>query len=280
MPASHPAPTISTLHLYPVKALRGLNQSSLTLHPWGPEGDRRWMVVEPDGTFLTQRTLPAMARLTATPTRNGLELSTAGASPCSVPFPAPDTPSQPVRVWKDTVPAQDAGAEAAYWLSQHLGRPCRLVFMPTPAENRVRLIDAQPTPVSFADGYPLLVATEASLSDLNKKLADPVPMARFRPNIVVAGTQAWAEDSWKIIRAGTAVLRISAPCSRCTVTTTDQETGVIPNRKEPLATLAQFHRTPKGIMFAQNAVVVQAGTLKVGDSVDILETGASNLLPA
>lgn len=280
MPASHPAPTISTLHLYPVKALRGLNQSSLTIHPWGPEGDRRWMVVEPDGTFLTQRTLPAMACLTATPTHNGLELSTAGATPCTVPIPEPDTPSQPVRVWKDTVPAQDAGAEAAQWLSQHLGRPCKLVFMPTPAENRVRLIDAQPTPVSFADGYPLLVATEASLSDLNEKLAEPVPMARFRPNIVVAGTLPWAEDSWKIIRAGTAVLRISAPCSRCTVTTTDQETGAIPNRKEPLATLAQFHRTPKGIMFAQNAVVVQAGTLKVGDSVDILETGVSNLLPA
>ncbi|MFT8672010.1 MOSC domain-containing protein [Acetobacter orientalis] len=268
---------VSSLHVYPVKALHGLDYQSLTLHTWGAEHDRRWLVTEPDGTFLTQRALPAMACLHATPVPQGLRLERTGTQACTVPYPAPNTPTHAVRVWKDTIQAQDAGEDAAQWLSTQLGRPCRLVYMASPEHARLRAIAQTPVPVSFADGYPLLLATTASLADLNQRLEHPVPMARFRPNIVIANNQPWAEDTWRVLKIGTALLRIVAPCSRCTVTTTDQETGLIPNRKEPLATLAQFHRTPKGIMFAQNTLVEQTGTIQIGDEVEFLETGPSNL---
>lgn len=279
MPHTHMAAHLSSLHTYPVKALHGLSCQSLPLLPWGPEHDRRWLVTSPDGQFLTQRTVPAMATLQATPTADGLHLTCATAPPCAVPYPAPTTPTHPVRVWKDTVQAQDAGEPAALWLSTQLGQPCRLVYMPTPQTDRIRSIDNQPTPVSFADGYPVLVATTASLADLNTRLAAPVPMARFRPNLVIANTAPWAEDTWRKIKIGSVVLRLSAPCSRCRVTTIDQATGLTPNGTEPLATLATFHRTASGIMFAQNAVVEQTGVVHVGQTVEVLEQGPSNLTP-
>ncbi|PHY94351.1 MOSC domain-containing protein [Acetobacter pomorum] len=273
-------PSIASMHIYPVKGLRGLSLTQARLWPWGLEADRRWMVADLQGRFITQRTCRNMALISAVPTQEGLVLRKADASACYVHFPDTHAPVRSVTVWKDTVQARDAGEDAALWLEKALGQPCRLVWMDTPRQARLRHLDGAEVPVSFADGYPLLVANMASLADLNTRLpkGQAVPMARFRANIVVQDAPAWAEDGWMRIGVGTAILRILAPCSRCVVTTIDQTTAEIPNPKEPLATLAAFHRTPKGVMFAQNAVVEQSGLIEVGAPVRVLDTGPSNLL--
>ncbi len=272
--------SVASVHVYPVKGLQGLSPTQAILWPWGLEADRRWMITDPQGRFITQRTCRDMALISALPTPKGLELGKANMPPCSVRFPDTNAPMRSVTVWKDTVQARDAGEEAAVWLTKALAQPCRLVWMDTPQQARLRYLDMAEVPVSFADGYPLLVANTASLADLNARLpvGQAVPMARFRPNIVVQGAAPWAEDSWLRIRVGAAVLRILAPCSRCVVTTIDQTTAEVPNPKEPLATLASFHRTPKGVMFAQNAVVEQPGIIEVGAPVTVLDSGPSNLL--
>lgn len=272
--------SVASVHVYPVKGVRGLSPTQARLWPWGLEADRRWMITDLQGRFITQRTCREMALINAVPTPEGLELGKANMLPCSVRFPDANAPTLSVTVWKDTVQARDAGEGAAVWLTEALAQPCRLVWMDTPQQARLRHLDMAEVPVSFADGYPLLVATMASLADLNARLpqGQAVPMARFRPNIVVQGATPWAEDGWLRIRVGAAILRILAPCSRCVVTTIDQATAEVPNPKEPLATLAAFHRTPKGVMFAQNAVVEQLGMIGVGAPITVLDCGPSNLL--
>lgn len=249
--------------------------------PVGLEGDRRWMVVAPDGRFITQRTCRAMALVTPIPTAEGLTLTRAGMPPCPVRFPGSEASMAVVTVWKDQVQARDAGDTAATWLEQALGQPCRLVWMHRPELARIRQLGAQPRPVSFADGYPLLLANTASLDDLNTRLpaGQGVPMTRFRANIVLSGAQPWAEDGWRRLSiGGSVVVRVLAPCSRCVVTSIDQNTAQVPNPKEPLATLASFRRAQGGVMFAQNAVVEKGGLISVGDKAQVLEEGPSNLL--
>lgn len=272
---------VASVHIYPVKGLHGLSPPAAMLSPWGLEGDRRWMVVAPDGRFITQRTCRAMALVTPIPTAEGLTLTRAGMPPCPVRFPGSEAPMAVVTVWKDQVQARDAGDTAAAWLEQALGQPCRLVWMHRPELARIRQLGAQPRPVSFADGYPLLLANTASLDDLNTRLpaGQGVPMTRFRANIVLSGAQPWAEDGWRRLSiGGSVVVRVLAPCSRCVVTSIDQNTAQVPNPKEPLATLVSFRRAQGGVMFAQNAVVEKGGLISVGDKAQVLEEGPSNLL--
>nr|WP_242005423.1 MOSC N-terminal beta barrel domain-containing protein [Acetobacter lovaniensis] len=269
------------MHIYPVKGLHGLSPPMAMLSPWGLDGDRRWMVVDPDGRFITQRTCRAMALVTPIPTAEGLTLTRARMQPCPVRFPGSEAPMAVVTVWKDQVQARDAGDMVAAWLEQALGQPCRLVWMHRPELARIRQLGAQPRPVSFADGYPLLLANTASLDDLNTRLpaGQGVPMTRFRANIVLSGAQPWAEDGWRRLSiGGSVVVRVLAPCSRCVVTSIDQNTAQVPNPKEPLATLASFRRAQGGVMFAQNAEVEKGGLISVGDKAQVLEEGPSNLL--
>ncbi|MFT8367709.1 MAG: MOSC N-terminal beta barrel domain-containing protein [Acetobacter papayae] len=274
--------SLASVHLYPVKGLHGLTPPAALVRPWGLEGDRRWMVVEPGGQFLTQRACRAMALITPIPTSEGLTLTRAGSRPCPVRFPDVEAPQLAVTVWNDTVRARDAGDAAAHWLSEALERPCRLVWMHVPELARIRSLSGEDVPVSFADGYPLLVASMASLADLNARLAPKpaIPMNRFRANIVVDGALPWEEDGWRLLSIGTALIRIVAACARCVVTTVDQHTGQIPTPGEPLGTLAQFRRASEGIMFAQNAIVEKTGVITAGDKVEVLERGPSNLVLA
>ncbi|MFT8931043.1 MAG: MOSC N-terminal beta barrel domain-containing protein [Acetobacter syzygii] len=274
-------PHVTSLHIYPVKGLHGLAPASAMLSPWGMEGDRRWMVVTPDNRFLTQRTCRDMALVAPIPTAEGLVLTRAGVQPCPVRCPDQTALLLTVTVWKDQVQARDAGEEAASWLTRVLGRPCRLVWMHRPELARIRMLGEAEHPVSFADGYPLLLANTASLEALNDRLpaGQAIPMSRFRANIVISSNQAWAEDGWRrLCIGGNVVVRVVAPCSRCVVTSIDQNTAQVPNPKEPLATLASFRRTSGGVMFAQNAVVEKSGLISVGDRVEVLEEGPSNLL--
>ncbi|WP_185229848.1 MOSC domain-containing protein [Acetobacter aceti] len=267
---------LHSLHTHPVKSLHGLSMRELLLCPWGPENDRRWMIVDHAGQFITQRKYPVMATLHVTVTMEGLRLSHDGQPELMVKRPAEPAHPVMVTVWKDTVQALDAGDEAAQWLSDAIGLPCRLIYMPHPEHDRRRQWQDLAFTNSFSDGFPILVTTLASLDDLNSRLAAPVPMDRFRPNLVVSGAEAWEEDRWAKIRIGGAELSLVKPCSRCVMTTVDQDTGVIPDRKEPLATLALFRKQEGGVMFGQNALVEQTGTVSVGDEVEILEMQPSS----
>jgi len=260
---------VSEIRLYPVKGLRGFSVSEAVVEPWGLEGDRRWMIVDGQGRFLTQREVPAMATIDAFLSDGGLRFAAAGHGEIEVATPD-GAPSLEVTIWKDRLLATPADIRSSIWLSGVLGLPCQLVHMTDPAKARqVDLDYAQPGDhVSFADGYPVLITAAASLEALNGKLAEPVPMNRFRPNIVVSGAGAWEENTWGDVRVGAVEFRGVKPCARCVVTTVDQASGEKSEDGEPLRTLAKINRSKTGrIIFGENLVTAGVGVIAVGDTV-------------
>jgi uncharacterized protein len=265
---------IASLHVHPVKSCRAIDVDSFRLGTTGPEWDRRWMIVKPGGLFITQRSHPMLARIAVAIADGALRLSTAGRAPLEVPVDHAG-PSSPVVVWKSECLGIDAGEAAAAWLSDVLGEPLRLVRQ-DPAQPRLAnalYAGPDPHPVSFADAYPILMISRASLEELNRRLPEPIPMARFRPNVVIEGVPAHAEDAMTRFRAGPVVLRGIKHCDRCPVTTTDQVTGVRDPHQQPLRTLATYRHdyVLKGVTFGQNCVV-EAGVgerLSVGDALTI-----------
>jgi uncharacterized protein YcbX len=274
--------TVQEIRIYPVKALRGYALPASDVAIWGLDHDRRWMVVQPDGRFLTQRELPAMARIDARASADALTLATDTAGGLRVLVPTPAAARRQVQVWGDQVPALDAGPEAAVWLSARLGLACGLVYLDDPQARPVDPAYARPEDRAlFSDGFPVLLANTASLAALNAALPNPIDMARFRPNIVVSGAAAWGEDRWRRIRIGGVVFRVAKPCARCVVTTVDQMTGDRRDTSEPLRTLGRMRRAAGGVMFGQNLIPDGAGRITVSDTIEILEVGESNvrLLP-
>lgn len=271
-------PTIRALYTYPIKSCGGLAHDTLTLTATGPAFDRHWMLTTPDGSFITQRERPNMARIQPTFRDGVLFISAPGHGEVCVPLDErPGLPQRPVSIWRDTVLAADAGDDAADFLSSFLGAPVRLVYMPTAT---VRGVDpayntGAAAQVGFADGYPLLLISEASLDDLNQRLAArgaaPVTMPHFRPNIVIGDVDApFAEDTWTRFTVREVAFDVVKPCARCAITTVDPQTGTIPNPKEPLATLATFRKGANGgVMFGQNVIHRATGTLAVGDTLAI-----------
>ncbi|MBI2515668.1 MAG: MOSC domain-containing protein [Opitutae bacterium] len=267
---------VTGLYLYPVKSLRGCAVPATEFDELGLAGDRRFMVIDEAGKFLTQRALPRMARVDTALTTDQLILSADGAGRIAVPRAAdPAAPLRTVGVWKsEGLLAEDCGDDVAAWLSGFLGGKCRLVRIGEKFARPVLKSAAHPGDVfSFADGAPLLVAGEASLADLNDRIqaggGEPVPMDRFRPNIVVTGCAPFAEDGWSHVRLGDVVLRSAGKSDRCIVTTTDQRTGE--RGKEPLHTLATFRRDPvdpSSVYFGVNFInESKRGTVRVGDAV-------------
>jgi uncharacterized protein YcbX len=264
---------------YPVKSLRGHLLERASVERIGLAGDRRWMIVDETGKFLTQRQYPKLAQLDATPTSNGVALRHAAFGALDVEFPDERAPTEMVAVWRDIVAARVAESAGPY-LSAFLAKPVRLAYLDDVAERRVdkdygRVEDR----VSFADGFPLLVTSIASLADLNLRLGAPIAMDRFRPNLVVDGAPAWAEDTWRRLRIGGLSFRVVKPCARCAIPTLDPLTGQSLEGNEPLRALSQFHRAANGgIIFGQNAIPDDFGALTLGDAVEVVETGPSNLL--
>ncbi len=276
-------PSLHDLWIYPVKALRGHPQSRADVAAWGLDQDRRWMVVMPDGRFLTQRELPAMARIAASAEAEALVLAMDGLPVLRVPWPSPAAERREVQVWRDRVPALDAGPAAAAWLSAALGLACGLVYLDDPRARAVDPAFGRPGDRTvFSDGFPVLLTNTASLDALNQALPQPIAMSRFRPNIVVTGAPAWAEDRWLRIRIGEVAFRVVKPCARCAVTTVDQVTGKRPDKTEPLRTLGRLRRAQGGVMFGQNLIPDGPGRIDIGDPVEILDAGESNvrLLPS
>ncbi len=273
-------PTLTSLFLYPVKSLRGCRVTSAALDDLGLVGDRRFLVVEPHGRFLSQRTLPRMALIETALTTDTLTLTASGAGSVSVTRASdPNAPLRTVGVWSsEGLQAEDCGDTAAAWLSAFLAMPCRLVRAGA-AFSRPVLKPGKARPedrVSFADAYPLLAISEASLADLNDRLISrgeaTVPMNRFRPNLVVSDCGPFAEDTWTRFRIGEITFRAGGPCARCIMTTTDQATAE--RGPEPLRLLATYRRDatdPTHVNFGQNLFhETKSGTLRLGDAVTML----------
>jgi uncharacterized protein YcbX len=264
---------LSALYRFPLKSARAQTLQRSPLDGLGLCGDRRWMLVDDTGRFLTQRVLPRMSQLSALYAADGgLILSAPGLPTLQVPEPSEDAPLRDIVLWKDNLRVPDAGAEAAAWVSEFLGKSARLVYVPRERTRRLgNGFGEEDDRVAFADGFPLLLIGQASLEDLASRVGRPLEMLRFRPNLVIDGSDAYAEDGWKRIRIGTVEFRLLAPCARCILTTVDPQTGERSGDREPLATLKGYRLQGNNIMFRQNLVSEGVGELEVGMPVTVLE---------
>ena len=261
--------TLREINIYPIKSTKGISLQSARVERRGFEFDRRWMIVDEAGVFLSQREFPRLALVSARVGSGALFVNAPGMSELFICEKSENTSAIKVRVWDDDVKAVTAGESAKKWFTEYLGAPCQPVFMLEESRRPVKLKYARDNDiVSFADGYPLLLISQASLDDLNSRLASPVPMNRFRPSIVVDGCDAFAEDTWKKIRVGDTIFHVAKPCERCVITTVDQATGVA--GKEPLATLSRYRNVGGAVLFGQNLLPAKLGILRVGDSVEAL----------
>jgi uncharacterized protein YcbX len=265
---------VSELWVYPMKSARGIRVEAAELEPRGFVGDRRWMAVDGNGRFVTQRELSGLARLVAAPVTGGLRLAL-DREEIEVAFPPATAPRAPVSIWKDTLLLPEA-PEAAAWLTERLGQPLRLFHQPGDALRPVDLDwGGAGDQVSLADGYPVLIATTATLAAVQREAGASIGMSRFRPNLVVDGVEEEADDGWATIRVGDIELDLVKPCPRCTVTTVDQETGKVAG-EEPLAALRLFRmsndRRVPGVLFGWNSIPRRCGTVRVGDAVEVAES--------
>lgn len=263
---------VSQLRIHPVKAAAGTGVDALEFDRTGPRFDRRWMVVRPEGEFLTQREAPGLALVR--PWLGADVLGLRGPDGETVELPVVfDGPSLRVRVWGSEVDARTGPPDGDEWLSERLGRRCRLVHL---GDDGVRATDpayAEGHRVGFADGYPVLVVGEGSLAELARRAGRPVPVDRFRPNIVVSGAAPHDEDAWRRFAAGNLALQGVKLCARCKVTTIDQDRGTVDSDSEPLRTLARYRRIESHVYFGLNAVHHGTDTVRAGDSVAVLERG-------
>lgn len=276
---------LTALHRYPIKSCAGDELASVEVGPRGAQGDREFLVIDAaTNTFLTQREHPRLALVTPKVSlvcssivspdavdREGATRVLSLEAPNMLPLELNvrrDGPRRAVVIWSDRCRAVDQGDEVAAWFSDYLDRPARLVRM---ADDFTRRVDSRyatrpSDEVGFADGYPFLIISEESLADLNRRLDDPLPMNRFRPNLVIRGEEPFVEDRLEAFRIGDVVFRVVKPCARCVITTTDQATARVGS--EPLATLARFRRVGQKVLFGQNLTHEGTGTIRVGDAVE------------
>lgn len=262
--------TLSNLTYYPIKACRGFDVTESFVERMGLANDRRMMVVTPEGEFLTQREYPKLALITPTLTNDLVTLAAPNFDSMRVAIQKSGA-NFPVNIWKsENVSAVDQGDDAAQWLEDWLGVSVRLVHFADGYKRGLNPEYAINTDdhTGFADGYPILIISEESLNDLNSKIDSPVPMNRFRPNIVVKGCAAFEEDSWKRVRIGDVEMALVKPCPRCVVTTIDKET--LEKNKEPLKTLSKYRNHELGAIFGMNTIPLNEGKLELGMSVEIL----------
>ncbi len=263
--------SLSNLTYYPIKACRGFDLAESNVERMGLEHDRRMMVVTSEGEFLTQREYPRLALVTPTLKNDSVTLSAPNYDAIHFNIQKSGMP-WPVNIWKAKgVHAIDQGDETAQWFSDWLGTPVRLVHIADEFQRKLNPEYAinSDDHTGFADGYPILIISEESLLDLNSKLDSPLPMNRFRPNIVVKGCEPFAEDIWKRIKIGEVEMALVKPCPRCVVTTIDKET--LEKNKEPLKTLGEYRKHELGAIFGMNVIPLNSGRLERGMSVEIIQ---------
>ncbi|MGZ4996383.1 MAG: MOSC domain-containing protein [Methylobacter sp.] len=265
-------PILSGIFIYPVKSLAGISANSWPVTERGFQHDRKWMIIDNDRQFLSQRKLPKMALIKTALTDKNLILSAPGMENLSLPLEPVNGHIISSTIWHDQCDARSVSADADQWLSDFLKLDCRLVYQP---DEIIRPVDpdyAKPTDkVAFSDGFPFLIISENSLVALNNEMQLNLPMNRFRPNLVISDCSAYEEDSWREISIGAIDFRLPKPCSRCSILTIDQETAQ--TGKEPLTTLNRTRKWQNNVYFGQNALHDQCGQLAVGDAVHIKLTG-------
>ena len=259
-------PYISELSIYPLKSATGVSVKELTLTSRGPSFDRHWMVVNSNNRFITQRQKSSMCLITTQLVENTLVLNAPAMKELIV---EQNQQTRCVEVWDDQVEAYDCGEQAATWISNYLGIDCRLVSMP---DDCKRLVDPhyakQQETVSFADGFPSLIISQASLDDFNTKLEAPITMQHFRPNIVIDDCPPFAEDQWQAINVNDITLSLVKPCSRCIIPAIDPTTGK--KRMDILQALNTHRRRDNATYFGQNALHDKPGVIRVGDKVEVI----------
>jgi MOSC domain-containing protein len=262
---------LSGLYVYPIKSAGGIPLEAGDADERGLRHDRRWMLVDETGLFISQRELPRIALIGVRLERDGLVVDAPGMPSLEVSLQPPAGRLMLAQVQDDLVEASPVSDDADRWFSEFLDVGCKLVYLP---DESVRPVDpAYGGPgdqVGLADGFPFLLISEASLADLNARLEQPVPMNRFRPNLVVRGCEPFAEDDWRLVRIGPITFRVAKPCARCTITTVDQRTAA--TGKEPLRTLARFRRSGTKVLFGQNLIHDETGIIRTGDPVKVVQS--------
>ena len=269
------SPILSAIHIYPLKSGAPLTLDAARVEGRGLERDRRWMVIDADDNFVTGRDEPRLTLIHTTPADDAATFRAPGMPELVLSPLGDDSARVNTAVWGAQVAPKAAGIVADRWISQYLGRPCRLVHMDAACHRAVKAkydgkYGEDDDEVSFADAFPLLLISQAALDLLNTKLAKPVPMLRFRPNLVVAGTAAHAEDGWKRIRIGEVEFDLVKSCTRCVFTTVDFERGERDPSGEPLRTLIGYRRGEDGVTFGQNLIPRGRGEVRLGDAVEVI----------
>ena len=260
--------TLSELAIYPIKSTAQIALSTVKMSPFGLDMDRRWMLIDESGVMLTQRKHPRMCLIQCSIEEPCLVITAPGMNVLKIPLKHSNRNIK-ATVWEDTCNAFECGNEAAKWFTLFLKTSTRLVYFP---DNEVRQVDLdyadQGDITAFSDGFPYLLISQASLDDLNSRLVTPVEMKRFRPNLVVSGTDAFAEDGWKKIQIGDITFNLVKPCSRCSIPSIDPNTA---NKSaEAVKTLAGYRMRENKIFFGQNVIAEGTGTLNLGMPVEIL----------
>jgi uncharacterized protein YcbX len=259
--------SLTGIFIYPVKSLRGFALDKAVVVGGRFVGDREWLLLDQHDRFMHQRDYPQMARLRAVPTADGLAVDVPGRPGLLLARPAADVPVRHMRLWRRLAPVRPVSDSADAWFTAALGVPARLMSFASDVaslETPSWEVDA-----SLQDATPFHLTSQDSLDDLNRRIGWPVPMNRFRPNLVLAGAPAYAEDSWRDVRLGPTTLRWVKPCTRCKMTMTDQESGERPSL-EPLRTLATYRRLGSEVVFGQYFTALDDGTLRVGDQLEVL----------
>ncbi|QRG77672.1 YcbX family protein [Citrobacter sp. R56] len=264
--------TLTRLFVHPVKSMRGIGLTHTLADASGLAFDRIFMITTPDGTFITARQFPQMVRFTPSPLHDGLHLTAPDGSSALVRFADFAKQDAPTEVWGNHFTARIAPDAVNRWLSGFFSREVQLRWVGPNLTRRVK--QRSDVPLSFADGFPYLLTSEASLRDLQQRCPASVKMEQFRPNLVVSGAAAWEEDTWKVIRIGDVIFDVAKPCSRCIFTTVSPEKGQKHPSGEPLATLQRFRTALDNgdVDFGQNLIARNSGVIRAGDEVEILAT--------
>jgi uncharacterized protein YcbX len=264
--------SLTQINIYPIKSLGGISLQSAKVEERGLQYDRRWMLVDEQNNFITQRLHPTMSLLKVEINNDLLTINHKQnkLSPLTIHPLSYDDEEINVKIWKDNVTALKYSHDANDWFTEAIGFKCSLVYMPDSTKRKVDPKFANNKLVGFADGYPFLIIGEESLNDLNKRLEEAVPMNRFRTNFVFSGGKPFDEDNWKTIKIGDLVFHSVKQCPRCVITTIDQNTGL--KSKDPLKTLAEFRQKDNKVMFGMNLVADGTGMVSVGDEIKINDT--------
>jgi uncharacterized protein YcbX/ferredoxin len=268
--------TLTDIYIYPIKSIKAISQPAAQVEEKGLSFDRRYMLIDLDGKFITGRTHPQLTQVDVQFSQKKLQLSAPNMTQLDINPEMFSTKSLTSQIWADKVNALHCHKDYDDWFSEYLQQPCQLVFF---SENSQRCVKNRTTQVSFADGYPLLLINQASVELLNAKLDTPVSALHFRPNIVIKGDFPFVEDSWSRIKIGEVEFEVSKPCSRCLFTNIDPKTGIAQGN-EPLATLAKFRYHQGDIDFGQNLIPLNNGIIRTGDEVQVIATQSPALYSA